>query len=234
MRRPCFDIRRLEVGLSQLVQHSNAEVSSVTAAVRRSLVQTTNGRHGGGAGKTRHPDGLVLTNAHVVRRPSLEVRLAAGQSLPALLLAHSKGLDLAALSIESGDPPTIELGRSEQLKPGRWFLAMGHPWEVVGAATAGVVIDVGLPLELPGFGRELVLTDLSLRPGYSGGPLADIRGRLVGIRTMMAGTEVGLAIPLHEIKRFFAPGLGLKVRVCGHRSGPKDRRRNRRQPRHRS
>jgi serine protease Do len=192
----------LEVDLSQLLQQLNAELSSVAQAVRRSLVQITNGRHGAGAGTIWHPDGLILTNAHVVGRRSLKVTLPDGQSLPARLLAHDKSLDLAALSINARDLPAVELGRSEQLQPGQWVLAMGHPWGVIGAATAGVVIDVGVPPEMRGLGRELIQVDLPLRPGYSGGPLANTHGRLVGINTMMAGPDVGMAVPVHVVKDF--------------------------------
>jgi serine protease Do len=197
----------LEVDLSDLLRQMNAEVADLAETVRRSLVQIWNGRHGSGAGTVWHPEGLILTNAHVVGRRSLRVTLPGGGTQPARLLARSKDLDLAALSVEATGLPTIELGRSEQLQPGQWVLAMGHPWGVVGAATAGVVIDVGVPHELSALGRELIQVDLPLRPGYSGGPLVDVQGRLLGINTMMAGPEVGLAVPVHEVKRFLRKAL---------------------------
>ena len=171
-------------------------------------MQITNGRRGSGAGTIWHPDGLILTNAHVVGRRSLRVTLPDGQALPARLLAPSKGLDLAALSVERSELHSIELGQSERLQPGQVVLAMGHPWGVIGAATMGVVIDIGVPQELAAMGRELIQVDLPLRPGYSGGPLVDVEGRLVGINTMMAGPEVGLAVPVHEVKRFLRDALG--------------------------
>ena len=97
--------------MSHLLEQLDAEVSAVAGAVRRSLVQITNGRHGAGAGTIWHSEGLILTNAHVVRRPSLQVTLSGGRSLPAQLLAHSKALDLAALSIDARDLPVLRLGR---------------------------------------------------------------------------------------------------------------------------
>jgi S1-C subfamily serine protease len=185
----------------------NAEVSDLTESVGQSLVQVRNGRRGSGAGTIWHPDGLILTNAHVVGRQSLRVTLPGGQKLPARVVAHSKALDLAALSVQTSGLPTIGIGDSQTLQPGQWVLAMGHPWGVVGAATAGVVIDLGIPQELSSLGRELIQVDLPLRPGYSGGPLVDVQGRLVGINTMMAGPEVGLAVPVHEVKRFLRRAL---------------------------
>lgn len=193
--------------MSDLLRQMNAEVAGLTEAVGRSLVQIRNGRRGSGAGTIWHPEGLILTNAHVVGRHSLRVTLPDGGTQPARLLAHSKDLDLAALSLDVTGLPTIELGDSKHLQPGQWVLAMGHPWGVVGAATAGVVIDTGVPQELPALGRDLIQVDLPLRPGYSGGPLVDVQGRLVGINTMMAGPQVGLAVPVHEVKRFLRQAL---------------------------
>jgi S1-C subfamily serine protease len=149
-----------------------------------------------------------LTNAHVAGRQSLRIVLPGGQVVPARHLAHNKDLDLAALAVESQGLATIELGNSEQLRPGQWVLATGHPWGVVGAIAAGVVIALGVPAEMEGSGRELIQVDLPLRPGYSGGPLVDAQGRLVGINTMMAGPEVGLAVPVHIVKRFLHQALG--------------------------
>jgi serine protease Do len=192
----------------EILQQLNTDLSALSDGVRRSLVQIRNGRRGSGAGTIWHSDGLILTNAHVVGRRSLRVTLPDGRTLPARLLAHSRGLDLAALSVEAAALPTIELGNSQQLQPGQWVLAMGHPWGVIGAVTGGVIIDVGLPQELSALGRELIQVDLPLRPGYSGGPLVDVHGRLVGINTMMAGPEVGLAVPVHAVKRFLRQSLG--------------------------
>ena len=94
------------------------------------------------------------------------------------------------------------------LQPGQLVLALGHPWGVVGAASAGPVINVGLPPELPRLSREFVQAGLQLRPGHSGGPMIDVQGWLAGINTMMTGPEVGLAVPLHMVKSFLRERLG--------------------------
>jgi S1-C subfamily serine protease len=193
-------------GLRQL----NAGMADVVARVRGSLVRISNGRRGHGAGTIWHEQGLVLTNAHVVHgRSSLKVTLPDGETLPARLLAADPDRDLAALSVEAEGLPTTELGDSKALRAGDFVLALGHPWGVQGAAAAGVFISMenGLP-EGPGNGRELLAVGLQLRPGHSGGPLVDAGGRLVGINTMMAGPEVGVAIPVHVVKRFLRDALG--------------------------
>lgn len=199
--------------MSNLLQQLNDELAEVAYGVRRSLVQITNGRGGAGAGTVWHADGLIVTNAHVVAgRGHLNVTLASGETLPALILASDENLDLAALSVEAQDLPTIEIGDSRQLKPGQWVMALGHPWGILNAATGGVVIALGSrvgDLESRD-GREWLAVSLHLRPGHSGGPLVDAEGRLVGVNTMMNGPEVGVAIPVHVVKAFLKEALGHK------------------------
>jgi S1-C subfamily serine protease len=189
----------------------NRDMSAVVESVQQSLVRITNGHRGAGAGTIWHPDGLILTNAHVFghrRHSPLRVTLPDGRTLPTRLLAHDDDRDLAALSVDATGLPTIELGDSKQLRPGQWVMALGHPWGVVGAVTGGVVVGVGSELpEMPLPGREWIAVSLHLRPGHSGGPMVDASGRLVGINTMMAGPEVGLAVPVHVVKTFLRQAL---------------------------
>ena len=192
---------------TNLLQQLNHEMSTTVSNVRRSLVQINNGRGGAGAGTIWHAAGLIITNAHVAQRDTLKVSLSDGRTLPARPLAYDVERDLAALAVDANDLPTIELGNSKQLQPGHWVLALGHPWGVPGAVTAGVVINTDAPPEIPTRG-ELIQVGLHLRPGHSGGPLVDINGRLVGINTMLAGPDVGLAIPAHVVKAFLRETLG--------------------------
>jgi serine protease Do len=195
--------------MSGLISQLNAEMASLVEEVRQSLVQIRNGHRGVGAGTIWHPEGLILTNAHVVGRRSLRVALPGGRTLAAQVAAHDASLDIAALSVDATDLPTIELGDSQNLRPGQWVLALGHPWGVAGAVTAGVVAGVGRQLpEMPRSDREWIAVSLHLRPGHSGGPLVDEHGRLVGINTMMAGPDVGLAVPVHVVKGFLRQAIG--------------------------
>ena len=132
-------------------------------------------------------------------------------------MAKDDALDVAALMVEAEGLIPIGLGDSHHLHPGQWVLAVGHPWGAKGAATAGIVIgsEVDLPLTLPPH-REWIAVDLPLRPGHSGGPLVDAQGRLVGICTMMAGPEVGMAVPGHVVKRFLKRKLGSGVELLPH------------------
>ncbi len=192
-----------------LLQKLSQEMSTAIEKARHSLVQISNGRGGAGAGTVWHPEGLIITNAHITRRHrNLKVTLPDRGTWPARLLAEDSSCDLAALSVEAEQLPTIQLGHSRQLQPGQWVLALGHPWGVLGAATAGAVIDVGPLPESPWAAGEFIQVGLHLRPGHSGGPLIDPAGRLVGINTMMAGPDVGLAVPVHVVKTFLRQTLG--------------------------
>jgi S1-C subfamily serine protease len=194
--------------MSELLQQLNDGLAEIAAIAHRSLVRVADGRHGNGAGVIVHSDGLVLTNAHVARRSPMRVLLPDGRTVPARLLARNEKYDLAALRMDEDDLPAIELGTSGQLRPGEWVLSVGHPWGIPGAATAGVVIGVGQGLpDMPGRTPELLAVGLHLRPGHSGGPMVDSQGRLIGINTMMAGPEVGLAVPVDTIKAFLREAL---------------------------
>jgi serine protease Do len=138
---------------SLALQQLDEEMAAVVDRTRRSLVEISNGRRGHGAGTVWHPEGLIITNAHVVHVHAPQVTLAdpsgtlrSGRSLPARLLAHSPELDLAALRIDAGGLPTVKLGDSTRLRAGEWVMALGHPWGVAGAVSGGVVIGVGVAI----------------------------------------------------------------------------------------
>jgi len=191
----------------QLAQLNN-EMAEIIERVRYSLVRITNSEHSAGAGTIWHSDGLIITNAHVIQYPQVEVTLWDGRAFPGYLLARDPKHDLAAVSIDAHDLPAIELGKSKQLRPGEWVMALGHPWGVLGGVTAGVVI--GVNAHWPEFspnGQEWVISSLHLRPGHSGGPLVNAQGQLVGINTMMNGPDVGIAIPVDIAKAFLREAM---------------------------
>ena len=195
--------------MTTLLQQVNDELGGLVAGVKRSLVQVQCGDRSGGAGSIWHPDGLIVTIAHVVRTRTPQVVLPDGTRLAARVLARDQHLDVAALSVAKTGLPSIELGDSRAVQPGQWVTALGHPWGIHGAATGGVVIGVGSNLpEMPEDDRELIVVGLQLRPGYSGGPLVDDQGRLVGLNTMMIGPEIGVAVPVQVVKEFLRDRLG--------------------------
>lgn len=193
--------------MESLLSRLNSELAAVLATARRSVVQVKNGR-GGGAGAILHPAGLVVTNAHVVRGRAPRITLWDGRTLGGRLLAVDEGADLAAVNVDVADMPVLPLADGRGIRAGEWVTALGHPWGVVGAATAGMVIDVGRPVEQLPYAGPLLQVGLHLRPGHSGGPMVNGRGELVGINTMIAGPEVGLAIPVQTVKGFLKRAFG--------------------------
>ena len=205
--------------MATLLERLNQEMADVIGTTRHSLVQISNGHRGVGAGTIWHPDGLIVTNAHVsagrrrrgrVHSDALWVTLPDGSKYPARIVAQDNEHDLAALRIEAQNLPTIPLGDSRHLQTGQCVFAIGHPWGVMGAVTSGVVIGTGAEWpEMPQNGREWLVMSLHLRPGHSGGPVVDIDGRLVGINTLMTGPDVGVAVPVHVAKEFLRQALSV-------------------------
>jgi serine protease Do len=189
--------------MPNILQELNAEMAGVVRQTRDSLVRISNGHSGAGAGTIWSSEGLIITNAHVVQRASPSVVLPDGRSLPARVLAHDPQRDLALLSVKASGLTPMALGDSSQLRPGELVFAVGHPWGVARAATAGVVIGLGGDMpEMSANRREWLMVSLVLRPGNSGGPLVDVAGRLLGVNTIMTGPEVGGAVPVHVVKAF--------------------------------
>jgi S1-C subfamily serine protease len=206
--------------MTSLLQQFSDGMADVFDQVRRSVVQITDGQGSVGAGTICHADGLIITNAHVVSQRDhrgvinlrdLSVILPDGRSLQATTISIDPENDLAALSIDAENLPAIRVGDSATVRPGQAALAVGHPWGVRDALTAGVVISVGGDLPEMYTGREWIALNLQLRPGHSGGPLVDTSGRLIGVNTMITGPEVGFAIPSKTVKVFLKETLGEKT-----------------------
>ena len=194
--------------MSDLLTKLNDDLADLTQSVGRSVVQVRSGDHGGGAGVIVHTEGLVVTNAHVVRNKTLRITLQDGRTVPGRLLAIDRERDLAAVSIDAKNLTPIEMGDSKSLQAGQWVMSLGHPWGITNAVTAGVVVGTGVERHWRrGSSRDWVVVNLHLRPGYSGGPLFDDQGRLLGINTIMTGLDVGMAVPVDAVKQFLKEAL---------------------------
>ncbi|WP_448604993.1 S1C family serine protease [Thermoleptolyngbya sp.] len=162
------------------------ELRAIAHRLQQSTVQIRSDWAGAGSGVIWQPDGLILTNAHVVRGRG-EVELADGRVFAATLQRRDSARDLAALRIDAAGLTAATVGDSTALQVGQLVLAVGNPLGMVGALTVGVVHAA------PTAGSPWMRADVRLAPGNSGGPLADVQGRVVGINSMIAD---GLAIAI--------------------------------------
>ena len=160
-----------------------------------------------GSGVIVSPDGILLTNNHVVEQAGeIAVRLQDGREVQAEVVGTDPETDLAVLRIKLDRLPAITLGRSQDLRVGDVLLAIGNPFNVGQTVTAGIVSALrrnGLGLSTF---ESFIQTDAAINPGNSGGALVNARGELVGINTAIysrtgGSNGIGFAVPVDVAQR---------------------------------
>ena len=147
--------------------------------------------HGQGSGFIISPDGLVLTNAHVVKGANeVIVKLTDRREFRAKVLGSDPKTDVAVLKIDAKNLPTVRLGSTRDLQVGEWVLAIGSPFGFENSVTAGVVSAKGRSLPDDSL-VPFIQTDVAVNPGNSGGPLFNARGEVVGINSQIYSRSGG-------------------------------------------
>lgn len=192
-------------------QKCNPAVVNITAVtLRRDFFFDIVPQKGQGSGVIYKPEGIVVTNDHVVgNAQKVEVTLSDKKSYPARVIGTDPDTDLAVLKIESKEKlPSLDWGASGDLKVGQKVLAIGNPFGLGGSLSVGVISSLGRDIRGTNdrLIKDVIQTDAAINPGNSGGPLLDSSGKLIGLNTQIVSASggsdgIGFAISVDTVKR---------------------------------
>ena len=191
--------------ITAAVQQASPAVVRITTD-RTSRAASGQPARGMGSGFIISPDGVVLTNAHVVRGAErVTVTLGDGRSLIGEVLGRDPLTDVAVVKLAANNLPALTLGDSAVLQPGEWAIAIGNPLGLDNTVTAGIISGTGRPggaIGSPNSRVDFIQTDAAINPGNSGGPLLNRQGEVIGINTAIIGRARGLgfAIPIERAR----------------------------------
>jgi serine protease Do len=161
-------------------------------------------RRSSGSGFLIDPNGLIVTNAHVVEdADAVQVTLSDGRRFGGKVIGQDDRVDLALVRIDgSTNLPTLPLGDSNRVRVGEFVLALGHPFGLEQTVSFGIVSRKGAPISVAAPGFDYIQTDAAINPGNSGGPLVNMAGQVVGVNSMAARNgSIGFAIPSNLVKQ---------------------------------
>ncbi|MBK8906011.1 MAG: trypsin-like peptidase domain-containing protein [Anaerolineaceae bacterium] len=189
--------------MSNVLTELSAALAAAVSQADSGIVHIEGRRRFGATGIVWGSDGLILTANHVVTRDdSLKVGLPDGSSVDASLIGRDPSTDLAVLKVAASGLAPLTEGNKQELGVGNLVLALGRPGRTV-QATLGIVsaLGEGWRTRLGGDIDRYLQTDVVMYPGFSGGPLVDAAGQLIGLNTSALGRGVSLAVPVATLAR---------------------------------
>ncbi|MGI9146117.1 MAG: S1C family serine protease [Chloroflexota bacterium] len=189
----------LEVPLCAESGSASDALGELAREVGRSVVLVRGSAGTSGSGVIWDRAGLVITNHHVVPGPVAELSLAGGRRMTVRVVRRAPALDLASLQVEGDLGVAATVGDSDALRVGELVVAVGNPMGERNAASLGIVASAA---------DDVLRLSITLRPGNSGGALANARGEVVGIPHMVAGNGLALAVSSRSVRRFLDGATG--------------------------
>ncbi|CAL8248355.1 unnamed protein product [Merluccius merluccius] len=170
-----------------------------------------------GSGFIVSQDGWIVTNAHVLaNKQRIRVELKSGARYDATVKDVDQKLDVALIKITSEGPlPVLQLGRSSDLRPGEFVVAIGSPFSLQNTVTTGIISTAqrhGVELGLADSNMEYIQTDAIINYGNSGGPLVNLDGDVIGINTLKVTAGISFAIPADKIRQFLAESYNRQMK----------------------
>lgn len=193
--------------ISAAVEKTGAAVVRVNSSRTRSSGTRERVSRGTGSGFIVKSDGLVMTNAHVVDGADrVVVKLKDGREFTGEVVGEDRLTDVAVIKIQANNLPVVQIGNSDQLRPGEWAIAIGNPLGLDNTVTAGIVSGTGRSsseIGAPDRRTNYIQTDAAINPGNSGGPLLNQSGQVIGVNTAIIGGAQGLgfAIPINKAQQ---------------------------------
>uniref|UniRef100_A0A672JYY4 HtrA serine peptidase 1b n=1 Tax=Sinocyclocheilus grahami TaxID=75366 RepID=A0A672JYY4_SINGR len=203
-----------KTGAPNLVKKYYDNVSGITACLHvqlfiKMMFSKREVEVASGSGFVVSEDGLIVTNAHVVaNKHRVMVELKTGITYEAKIKDVDEKADIALIKIDAPMKlPVLLLGRSADLRPGEFVVAIGSPFSLQNTVTTGIVSTTqrgGKELGLRNSDMDYIQTDAIINYGNSGGPLVNLDGEVIGINTLKVTAGISFAIPSDKIRQFLA------------------------------